>query len=92
MAADNELTVEESIELELLGLNCVIEAVGENPEPFVQLRDDLSLLLEQLRRGEVHPEYAELQLDKICEVQRQWLRDNPLPPDYYEPDDGERFP
>lgn len=70
----------------------MIEAVGENPEPFVQLRDDLSLLLEQLRRGEVHPEYAELQLDKICEVQRQWLRDNPLPPDYYEPDDGERFP
>ena len=90
MEADDEFTVEESIELELHGVKCVIEAVGGNPEPFVQLRDDLSLLLEQLRRGEVHPEYAEVQLDKISEVLTQWSRDNPLPPEYYEPDDGEQ--
>lgn len=85
MAADDEFTVEESIELKLLGLNCVLEAVSGDPEPlFVRLRDELSLLLEQLRRGEVHPEYAEVQLEKISEMLTQWSRNNPLPPEYYE--------
>ena len=89
MAADDEFTVEESIELELHGVQVVIDAVGGKPEPWVQLKDDLTLLLGQLRRGEVHPEYAEVQLEKIQEVQRQWMRDHPLPSDYYEPDQDE---
>lgn len=86
MEADDEFTVEESIELELHGVQVVIDAVGGEPEPWFQLRDELMLLLGQLRRGEVHPEYAEVQLEKIEEVQRQWMRDNPLPPDYYQSD------
>ncbi|MCE9527416.1 MAG: hypothetical protein K8R36_15340 [Planctomycetales bacterium] len=86
MAADDEFTVEESIELELHGVQVLIDVVGGMPEPWVQLRDDLTLLLGQLRRGEAHPEYAEVQLEKIEEVQREWMRDNPLPPDYYQPD------
>jgi hypothetical protein len=80
---EGDFTVEETIELELHGAQVVIDALGEGevPELFVQIRDDLRLLLGQVKRGEVPPERACAQLNTITESRDQWLRDNPIPPD-----------
>lgn len=80
-SSEGDLTIEELIELELLSAQIVIEVVEEVDELSVQARDSLSLLLDQLRRGEVPAEYAEVQLERIRELRSQWLRDNPIPPD-----------
>jgi hypothetical protein len=77
---DAELTIKEMVELELCAINAILDTV-ESPPLFHKVRDRLIALLDQLDRGAILPEYAEVQLEQIRDVQEQWLRDNPIPPD-----------
>jgi hypothetical protein len=80
---NNEWSIEEAIQIELCGVEAVIEAVGDDdsPDSFFEIRDQLRTLLGHVRSKQVHPEYAEVQLDKIVDQRRRWLNDNPIPPD-----------
>jgi hypothetical protein len=84
---DVEFTIRETIELELIAIEAVISATSgklddEPPEPvFIQVRDGLIFLLKQLDCGQIVPEYAEIEQEKLQELLAQWRRNNPIPPD-----------
>jgi len=80
--SDNgEFTIQEMIELERVGIEAVIDTLGDDCEPlFLQVRDRLTILLNQLARNEILAEYAEVQLEQMQDIQKQWLRDHPIPP------------
>ena len=77
-----ELTIEELIELELCGIEAVIETVGPGEPVFIEVRNRLVNLLHRLVREEVAAEYAEIELLKIRKLSDQWSKDHPLPPDW----------
>jgi hypothetical protein len=81
--AGDEFTIEEAIEVQLCGIDAVIETVGSDdcPPLFHQVRQGLSSLLAKVRQKVIQPEHAEAQADELEELLDQWRRDNPIPPD-----------
>jgi hypothetical protein len=77
---DDEWTTEEMIQLELHAVETLTKNESCSPI-FFQLRDRLTSLLDQLQRGEILAEYAELQLEQIQDIRAQWLNDNQIQPD-----------
>jgi hypothetical protein len=85
MAEDGEFTIEEMITLELHAVSVLTQNEYCSPI-FFQLRNRLTSLLGQLQRGDVQPEYAEVQLEQVQDIwaqwqkeQDQWRRDNQIP-------------
>ena len=86
--ADNrdssELTIGQSLELQLLAMNALIETLAEYgaPDPYYeQVRGRLLALKDQLRRKQIQPEYAEVQLHAIRDELDKRYEDNRIPDD-----------